>query len=127
MSADTLPSVPVSPKASPLPPIPAQDPITEDQWRTLLALADCIIPSIQPSSSAQPSTQLGVPDADYATALGKIEHYALADDDTSLAKKYLQEKASDIPEFRENLRRLLTFYVPTDQKKEFSLGLTLLK
>jgi hypothetical protein len=127
MSVESLTSAPVSPKDSPLPPVPAEDPITKDQWRTLLSLADCIIPSIQPSSIAQPTSQLAVSDPDYGTALGKIEQYAVADGGNGLAKKYLEEKASDIPAFTENLRRILTFYVPTDMKKEFQLGLTLLK
>jgi hypothetical protein len=127
MSAEALPSARVSPKDSPLPPVPAEDPITQDQWRTLLSLADCVIPSIQPSSVAEPTSQLAVPDPDYSTALGKIEQYAVADGGNGLAEKYLQEKASDIPAFIDNLRRILTFYVPPGMKKEFQLGLTLLK
>jgi hypothetical protein len=70
---------------------------------------------------------LGVTDSEYATALAKIEAYAVADGEAGLAKQYLAQKASDSPEFIGNLRRLLTYYVPADLKQQLTLGLTLLK
>jgi hypothetical protein len=124
--ASSLPSASVPLKASPLPPTAKGDPLTKDQWRTLLALADAMVPCVQPAGAAGPK-DLEVPASVYSTSLANIEKFALASDEVGLAKSYLSERPSEIPEFVESLHRLLSFYVPTDLKQQMTLGLNLLK
>jgi hypothetical protein len=114
-------------KLSPLAPLPAEDPLTKDQWKTLLAFADTVVPSIVPASQcSNKKLELAISEGDYAVALNKIESYTKGKDST-LARKYILQKASDIPMFRENLYRLLALYVPADLKVQMTLGLNLLK
>jgi hypothetical protein len=102
------------------------DPLTKDQWRTLLAMADAIVPCVKPTGSAGPQ-ELEVSSSVYATSLGAIEKFALASDEVGLAKTYLSERPSQSPEFVECLHRLMAFNVPSDLKQQMTLGLNLLK
>ena len=114
-------------KLSPLPPLPTEDPLTKDQWRTLLAFADTVVPSIVPSSQcSNPKLELAVNETDYAVAFNKIEA-SVAGKEPGLARNYMLQKASDIQLFRDNLYRLLSLYVPADLKLQMTLGLNLLK
>jgi hypothetical protein len=115
-------------KLSPLQPLSSTDPLTRDQWRTLLAFADTVVPSIVPANQvSNPVHELGVPETEYAVAINKIEPYARHSADPQLTRKYLIQKASDIQLFKDNLWRLLSTFVPADLKVQMTLGLNLLK
>jgi hypothetical protein len=114
-------------KESPLPRAPSTDPLSKDQWKAMYAFADTIVASIQPARHDKQNLDLGIPENDYAVAVTKIEHYALASGNTSLVEDYLMEKPSQVPLFRENIYRLLSCYVPKDLYDQLTLGLTLLK
>jgi hypothetical protein len=107
-------------RASPLPPLASEDPLTQDQWRNLLAFADTVVPAIVPGSAAG-HNELAL--ADYGATLGQVTRFA----DASLAESYLLERASDLQPFKDNIYRLLSCYVPADLKQQLGLGLTLLK
>jgi hypothetical protein len=110
-------------KASPLAPLAAEDPLTKDQWRNLLAFADTVVPAVVPDRSAVGPNELPLSAADYGATLAKVTRFA----DASLAESYLLERASDLQPFKDNIYRLLSCYVPTDLKQQLALGLTLLK
>jgi len=124
--ASSLPSAPVPPKATPLPPLSKDEPLTKDQWRTILALADAMVPCVKPAGAAGPK-DLEVPASVYVTSLANIEEFALASDEVGLAKAYLSERPSEVPEFVESLHRLLSFNIPSDMKQQMTMGLNLLK
>jgi FAD binding domain len=128
MAAPELNASPVKPKASPLPPRPTTDPLTPDQWKTLLAIADTVIPTIVPQSVAKPATELSVDDNSYSTILSKLQDTCLASGsvEPELAKQFLAERGSENPAFKEALYRYLAFYLPSDLKKKLTLGLDLL-
>jgi hypothetical protein len=109
--------------ASPLPPLASEDPLTQDQWRNLLAFADTVVPAIVPDRSAVGHNELPLTAADYGATLAKVTRFA----DASLAESYLLERASDMQPFKDNIYRLLSCYVPSDLKQQLGLGLTLLK
>jgi hypothetical protein len=110
-------------KASPLPPVSSEDPLTQDQWRNLLAFADTVVPAIVPDRSAVGPNDLPLGAAEYGATLATVKRYA----DASLAESYLLERASDLQPFKDNIYRLLSCYVPEDLKQQLTLGLTLLK
>ena len=117
----------VEPHASPLPPIPETDPLSEAQWKSLLALADAIIPSIQPSSTKASLRYLRVPDDKYSTILNSLEESTLDETNQGLARRYLAERPSQLPSFKDCFHRLLALNVPWDVKLQISLALTALK
>ncbi|KAF1837438.1 long chain fatty alcohol oxidase [Decorospora gaudefroyi] len=123
-----LPTEPVSPKATPLPPLPSEDPLTPAQWKTILAIADAVIPALKPTSTSKAVTDIAVPDAVYSTAITKLGVLSLeADDDAdNAAKEYLESNASQDPAFRAELQRVFAMYMPDSQKKELRMLLNVL-
>lgn len=116
----------VTVKESPLPP-PTGDPLSPEQWVTLLAFADAVVPSIAPSVTATPATQLAVDANDYATALAQVQQLAGPDVEPNLSAEYLAETPSACPGFRENIHRLMAQYIPADTRKQLLMVLNVLK
>ncbi|KAK0658213.1 Long-chain-alcohol oxidase FAO2 [Lasiodiplodia hormozganensis] len=108
----------VTVKESPLPQS-GDDPLSPAQWATLLAFADAVVPSIAPSATADPATQLAVGANEYATTLANVKQLAGPDVAPELPAQYLAEMPSASPAFRENIRRLMAQYIPVDVRKQF--------
>jgi hypothetical protein len=125
---EILRTEPVAIKASPVPPLPSEDPLTKDQWRTLLAFADVVIPCVvhEKSSFASPEV-LAIPAGQYASTIVKIENHALRGGETGLAKAYLEERPSQLPQFVDSLYRFLGLYTPVELRKLLAFGLDTLK
>jgi hypothetical protein len=125
----SLTTAPVSPKATPLPPLPTEDPLTPAQWKTLLAIADAVIPAIKPMSTARTITEVAVTDNEYATAVSALR--ALVPEDNSGAedavKQYLGDHASANPAFRMELQRVFSMYMPQSTRKELAMVLNILE
>ncbi|KAF1914723.1 hypothetical protein BDU57DRAFT_531159 [Ampelomyces quisqualis] len=123
------PSEPVSPKATPLPPLPVKDPLTPPQWKTLLAIADTVVPAIKPVSTANASSDVAIADNDYATAIAALRALTPEEDpDTdTAAKQYLAENASSNPAFKSDLQRLFSMYMPQSTKNKLLMVLNILK
>lgn len=128
LSSTTLPSEPVSPKATPLPPLPSEDPLTPAQWKTLLAMLDAVVPAIKPVSTANPRIELAVPDGEYSTAVTKLRSLAPDTDPNAdeAVTEYLEDHASKNPLFKQQLQRLFGVYMPQSQRKELCMLLTVL-
>ncbi|KAF2794440.1 GMC oxidoreductase [Melanomma pulvis-pyrius CBS 109.77] len=122
----SLPTQPVSPKAAPLPPLPAEDPLTEAQWKTLLAITDTVIPSIKPMAVANTRTEVPATDNEYSAAITTLKALSPDPEADEVAKAYLQENASANPAFRESLRRLVAMYMPQSTRKEILMVLNIL-
>ena len=90
----TLTTQTVSPKATPLPPLPAEDPLTPAQWKTLLAIMDAIVPSIKTIAVANTQNEVPAMDNDYQKALSTLTTLSPDSENNTevLAKKYLEEK-----------------------------------
>ena len=114
----------IAPLHVPLPPPLAGNTLTEDQWITLLAIADTIIPSIG-SDSDLPSSKLQLSSSDFEAA-----RLALHQDRTvrkeSLAS-YIDESPSSLPAFKALLARTLNLYLREDAKKGLRALLSALK
>lgn len=124
----SLPTEPVSPKATPLPPLPKEDPLTPDQWKTLLAITDACIPCIKPASTANLATDLAPTDTDYSTALSTISALTPESDPdaTAAATAYLDDNASSNPAFQQELQRIFALYMPASVRKDLLLVLNIL-
>ncbi|KAF1844106.1 long chain fatty alcohol oxidase [Cucurbitaria berberidis CBS 394.84] len=119
---------PLSPKATPLPPLPSDDPLTAAQWKTLLAITDAIVPAIKPISTANTQTEIAVADNAYSTAVSKLQACTPANDPDAetAAKDYLDDYASKDPAFKLALTRILAIYLPQSQKNEITMVLNIL-
>lgn len=123
-----LVSEPVSPKATPLPPLPSDDPLTPAQWSTLLAIADAVIPAIKPMSTAKVHTDLAVTDTEYSTAVSKLKDLIPAGDPDAenTVKEYLEDYGSKNPAFRLEMQRILAVYMPQSQRSQLCIVLNVL-
>ncbi|KAF1348233.1 long-chain fatty alcohol dehydrogenase [Lizonia empirigonia] len=123
-----LPAVPVSPKATPLPPLPAEDPLTPAQWSTLLAIADACIPAIKPITVADTRTQIAATDTEYSTALSTVQGLTPTSDPDAAAAAiaYLDDYASSDPAFKRELQRIIALYMPASTRRELLLVLNVL-
>jgi hypothetical protein len=125
----SLPTKLVSPKATPLPPLPTEDPLSPEQWKTLLAIADAVVPAIKPVSVADSRTEVAVTDNDYSTAISELRALTPEDDPDAetAAKEYLADSATSNPAFRLELQRIFSMYVPQSTKSQLGTVLNILK
>ncbi|KAF2087050.1 long-chain fatty alcohol dehydrogenase [Saccharata proteae CBS 121410] len=107
-----------------LPALPV-DPFTPSQWRTLLALAEAVVPAVAPRAIAR-SANLSVDDTRYSTALTAVQQLAGPDVEPDLAASFLAESPVSHPAFRESLHRMFGQYMPEANKRQISMILTLL-
>jgi hypothetical protein len=121
-----LTTQPVSPKATPLPPLPSEDPLTAAQWKTLLAMADAIIPTIKPMATARAQIETPATQSEYSTAIGSLMGLASEPDSEALATAYLEESASSNPAFRQAIHRFLAFYMPQASRNQLIFVLNVL-
>ncbi|KAL6706026.1 hypothetical protein ACN47E_006128 [Coniothyrium glycines] len=123
-----LETEPVSPKATPLPPLPSEDPLNPAQWKTLLAIADAVVPTIRPMSTADAQTQLPTADTDYSTAVSTLSKLSPEGhlDAENAARELLDDCASKDPRFRLELQRIFALYMPQSKRNELSMLLTVL-
>ncbi|KAL8709281.1 MAG: hypothetical protein Q9225_007477, partial [Loekoesia sp. 1 TL-2023] len=106
----------IAPLDSPLPPVPKGDVLTESQWTTLLAIADTIVPSIL-TTSDHSVDNLSIQSSEYTDAVQKIQKAVPPEAADSAVEKYLAEKASSIPRFRELIQRTFGDYMREDALK----------
>jgi molybdopterin-guanine dinucleotide biosynthesis protein A len=119
---------PVTIKSSPVAPIPGEDPLTKDQWRTLMAIADTVVPTVVEKSKGKTAFKaLAVDSVDYSRALTTIEKHASHSQRRDIASEYLKERPSQLPAFREAVHRFLALNTPHDLLKLMQTGLNLLQ
>ncbi|RAR14485.1 long chain fatty alcohol oxidase [Stemphylium lycopersici] len=126
--ATPLQAEPVSPKATPLPPLPSEDPLTPAQWKTLLAITDAIVPAIKPMSTARAQTEIATTDIEYSTAVRTLgARIPKSDPDAvAAAKEYLNDYASQNSAFRPELQRIFALYMPHNQRRDLATVLNVL-
>ncbi|PYH49424.1 long chain fatty alcohol oxidase [Aspergillus saccharolyticus JOP 1030-1] len=95
----------------PLPPVPTRAIFTTTQWRTLLALADAVIPSIRSPVMYKSKATKIVTSQEMEQARATLISRIPSPDAATIAGQYLRESASSNNTFRESLQRLFSFYV----------------
>ncbi|KAI4129580.1 MAG: hypothetical protein LQ338_002154 [Usnochroma carphineum] len=106
----------IAPLDSPLPPVPEGDVFSESQWTTLLAIANTIIPGIEASSTPSLDS-LSVQPSKYTNAVEEIQAGVPKNAPSDCVQRYLAERASSVPRFRELLQRTFGQYVRQDALK----------
>lgn len=109
----------------PTPPIPETQVFSELQWKTLLSLADTVIPSIRSSGNTK-STKV-IPASQLNAAVSTLASDIHGPDSVQTATQYLEQSASSNPAFRETVQRLLATFVHQEGKDGLSLILNILK
>lgn len=109
----------------PIPPLPDTQLFSELQWKTLLSLADTMIPSVRSSGNA--NTTKVVPAPQFDSAVSKLASDIPGPDSAQKATRYLEENASSNPAFRDNIQRLFGTFVHQEGRKGLSLVLNALK
>ncbi|KAJ0418552.1 hypothetical protein BJY00DRAFT_178063 [Aspergillus carlsbadensis] len=115
-----------SPSVAPLAPVSTEQVFSDLQWKTLLSLADTVIPSVRgPRARKSRSTKV-VPQAKLDVALETLKAGIPGPDAGNLATQYLEENLTSIPEVRQALQRLFTEYVHQEGRNGLSMVLTAL-
>jgi hypothetical protein len=116
----------IAPLTSPLSPPPGGEFLTDSQWNTLMAIADTVIPSIGVSSHPSPHG-LAIDSTEYATAVETLKALIPEIGDRNLAQRYLEERPSALPGFKEFLHRVLGQYTREDARKGLRMLLSALE
>lgn len=116
----------IAPLDSPLPAVPEGDVLTSAQWTTLLAIADTFVPDIEVSSTHSPDT-LALQPSEYEDAVDKIRKAVPNNTGPEAIHKYLGEKASSTPRFRELIQRTFGDYMREDALKGIRVILSALE
>ena len=115
-----------APRAAPVPPVPTDQVFSDLQWKTLLSLADTVIPAIRTSQEAKPSDKV-ISAANLDVAVSALASSIRSPDSVQIATKYLEESASANPLFREALQRLFAAYVHQEGRNGLGFILNALK
>ena len=116
----------IAPLESPLPPLPRGEFLTDSQWKTLMAIADTMIPSI--SDSSQPSqSSLSLSSTEYATAVESLKARTSSTGKADLVRAYLEESPSKLPGFKQFLHRIIGEYMREDARKGLRISLSALE
>ncbi|KAK2630194.1 hypothetical protein QTJ16_001014 [Diplocarpon rosae] len=108
-----------------LPDGPPATPFTDANWTTLLAIMDAVLPSIRREGSPETRSQFRktITDTQFHDTITHLKETVVDAPDSKALDEYLDERPSDIPRFRELLKRTLGDYVPQDARK--GLGIVL--
>ena len=115
-----------APLDAPLPPVPEGEVLTAAQWRTLMAIADAVIPAIEVSTIPS-HDKLSIQASEYINAIDQIKKLTPPSADGKAAERYLSESASSNPGFRDSLHRQLGQYVREDALKGIRVILSALE
>lgn len=116
----------IAPLDSPLPPPPDGDVFTPSQWATLLAIADTIVPAIE-ASSTHSVNNLSIQPSEYTTAVQKIQNVVPDKTSPDAVQRYLAEKGSAAPGFKELIHRTFGDYMRDDAVKGLRVILSTLE
>ncbi|OJJ45839.1 hypothetical protein ASPZODRAFT_133705 [Penicilliopsis zonata CBS 506.65] len=115
-----------------LPPTPQTEIFSEIQWKTILSLADTVIPAIRPAEAASTASSdlaqksLLLPSEQYVSAQAALRARIPATEAASLAEQYLSENPSSIPGFRDAIQCLFANNVHPEGRKGITFILTAL-
>ncbi|KAL4786325.1 hypothetical protein BJX76DRAFT_123919 [Aspergillus varians] len=115
-----------TPLAAPLPPVSTEQVFSDLQWKTLLSLADTIIPSVRGPRVRKTRATKVVTQEKLDAALETLKASIPSPDADKIATQYLEENLTSIPGVRQALQRLFTLYVHREARNGLSMILTAL-
>jgi len=118
----------LAPLAVGLPEGPVEPYFTPEQWTTLLAILDTVVPSIRRETTTnKKNSQLTVSDVEYNAAVDHLRSNLVNPPDSESLDEYLDERPSDNPHFQSLLKRYLINYAPDDARSGLAFILSTLK
>lgn len=118
----------LKPLVAPLPDPPETEAFTPEQWATLMAIMDTVVPSVQRGTkSGGTATQQTLADAEYNKAAEDLKKAVVGPVDDKAIEDFLGEKPSANPRFQALLRRSMIAYSREDVRKNLTLVLSALK
>lgn len=108
---------------SPLPPLPATDPISAEQWGIFSAIADTVVPSFT-SSQGNRLLQHPLRSEVYEAVAKRLKQLDVED---GIVNRYLEENASAQSAFKQSIVRMLGFHLPEKSKNDLLTVLNVLK
>lgn len=117
------------PKEPQLPHLPEDPVFDEVQWKTLLAIADVVIPALTSAGDTQTDGlhKKAIPAGEMQAAVNDLAGRIELPDADRLAREYLQENASSIPQVKEAIRRAFIVSLPPEVRQRLSTMLSTLK
>jgi hypothetical protein len=115
-----------TPLEAAIPPVPTNEILTDLQWKTLLAVADTVIPSIRVSGDASPN-DISVTDSQFESAVSKLAANIRASNAADVARAYLQENMSSLQQFKDGLQCLFANDIHEEGRKGLCMILDILK
>lgn len=116
----------IAPLESPLPAPPEGEILTDSQWKTLMAIADTVLPSLVGSSQASQET-LSIDSAEYEKTVDSLEAQIPKTGKADLVRAYLEECPSKLPGFKQSLHRVIGEYLREDARKGLRVLLSVLE
>lgn len=117
----------IAPLATTLPNPPDGEVLTPDQWATLLAVAETVVPSVCASKATAGTSELALNESDYNALVRNLQDEVANPPDDQAIAEYLQESATGYTLFRQELHRTLAVYVREDARKRMAFLLNTLK
>jgi hypothetical protein len=118
----------LKPLVAPLPDAPEGEAFTPEQWATLLAIMDTVVPSVQRGTkSGSTATQQTLADAEYNKAADDLRKAVVGPVDEKDIDDFLSEKPSANPRFQALLKRSMIAFSREDVRKNLILVLSALK
>lgn len=112
--------------ATPLPPVPAQDPLSAEQWGILCAIADTVTPCFS-TSAGNKLLQHPLRSEVFDASAKRIRDLATDAASNDVVPAYLAESASAQPEFKEHMARMLAYYMSETARKPLQFILSALR
>lgn len=116
-----------SPLATFLPEAPGDDVLTAEQWASLLAIAETVIPLISRAGNSTGKAQLSVSESEYDNLVEDLKQSIENPPADSLIVEYLSEGATTYEAFQRELQRTLSVYVREDARKGIAFILNSMK
>lgn len=116
-----------TPLVAPISPVSNEQVFNDLQWKTLLSLADTVIPSVRGPRARKSRATKVVPQAKLDAALETLRASIRSPDADTLATQFLEENLTSIPEIRQALQRLFTQHVHKEGRNGLSMILSALK
>jgi hypothetical protein len=118
----------LTPTETPLPEPPAGEPFSPEQWATLMAIMDTVIPSVKRGATASNKiSQYTISEVEYNKTVDHLKKTVVGAPEGQALDEYLDEKPSDYPRFQELLRRSLIDFSRDDARKSLAFILWALK
>ena len=118
----------LAPLSTPLPEPPGDEAFTPEQWTTLLAIMDTVIPSIRRETALdKKNSTLTVSDIQYNKVVDHLKKSMVNAPTSNLLDEYFDERPSESARFQDLLRRTLVHYSRDDARKGLAFVLSALK